>query len=95
MLDVIVKPHTDLVDFHNWDEFAEKLNKLAEMDLDVIILDLSNVQRMSSNYIGSVISTFKNLNEKGRELIIVNTMPKLYELFEMLKLTDMIRIEKA
>ncbi|MFH1091511.1 MAG: STAS domain-containing protein, partial [Pseudomonadota bacterium] len=93
MFEIIIKPEHDLVDFQAWDKFAELMQTMVEAAEDKIILDLSSVNRMSSNYIGSLISTHKKAQEVGKAIILINVRPRLLELLEMLKLTDLLTVE--
>ena len=94
-MEIIFKPEGDLLDIETWDDFARTLIGLAELPVVKISLDLSLVNRISSSYIGTILNTFKNLNEQGKELALTNVSPKLYALLEMLKLTEMIPVKKA
>lgn len=95
MFDIIIRPHGDLIDFHAWDEFAEMLAGLVEKGQSAIIIDMAEVKRISSNYIGSIISSYKTANENGRKMTLINVGPKLYDLLEMLKLTETMDVERA
>lgn len=95
MLEIVIRPEGDLVDFHAWDNFAELLNTLTRASVKTITLDLASVNRMSSNYIGSIISNFKSAQESGQAMTLTNVRPKLFELLEMLKLTDIMPIRRA
>jgi anti-anti-sigma factor len=95
MFDLIIRPQSDLVDFQSWDEFAETVTRLVEMNVKELVLDLGHVNRMSSNYIGTIISAYRAAAEKGNLVRLVQVRPKLYDLFQMLKLTDVMTIERA
>lgn len=95
MFELIIKPEGDLVDFQVWDEFAEIIAATVELCPRKLVLDLANVTRMSSNYIGSIISNYKAAQEKGKVIALTNVSPRLYELLQMLKLTDVMPIFKA
>ncbi|MEW6266824.1 MAG: STAS domain-containing protein [Thermodesulfobacteriota bacterium] len=95
MFEVIIRPRGDLIDFQAWENFAEVLSRVVNLDCPRIAIDLAEVNRVSSNYIGSIISTYKTAEDQGRKMILVNVQPKLYELLEMLKLTEMMTVVRA
>lgn len=95
MIEVVIRPDGDLVDFEEWDRYAELMTKLVESKIDRLVVDLLAVNRMSSNYIGSLISTYKAVEEAGNEMKLINVSDKLFELMEMLKLTALMKIERA
>ncbi|MFH1135900.1 MAG: STAS domain-containing protein [Pseudomonadota bacterium] len=94
MLEVLVRPTGDLVDFHSWDDFAEALHKIVDLKPKKVILDMGLVGRMSSNYIGTIISNTKSAKEKGLGFELINVQDKLFDLLEMLKLTEVMPISK-
>jgi anti-anti-sigma factor len=94
MFHLILKPEGDLVDFHSWDSFAEILSKMVQLTPENVILDLVHVNRMSSNYIGTIISNHKTASENNKTLTLVNVRPKMFELLEMLKLHEVINVER-
>ena len=95
MLEFIIRPDGDLVDFQTWDEFAELMSAAVNLCPQKLILDLVHVTRMSSNYIGSIISNHKAAQESGKIIALINVNAKLYELLQMLKLTDVMPISQA
>jgi anti-anti-sigma factor len=95
MFEIIIRPEGDLVDFNAWDDFADVLSKLVDTGDGALVLDLAKVNRMSSNFIGTIISGFKSSKEKGREFKVINVNSKLYELLEMLKLNEVMDIQPA
>lgn len=94
MFEIVVKPYGDLVDFNGWDQFAESMSQIVLSAPDKITLDMISVTRISSNYIGTVISSSKAAEEKGKKIRIINVQPKLYDLLDMLKLTTIMSIER-
>ena len=94
MLEIIVRPTGDLVDFQAWDDFAESLHKIVDLNPVKLVLDMSMVSRMSSNYIGTIISNTKTAKEKGGAFELINVQDKLFDLLEMLKLTEVMTITK-
>ena len=95
MFEIVIRPTGDLVDFLAWDEFSEVMSRVTETGKAKVVVDMAAVNRMSSSYIGSIISSFRTARENEKEMILVNVNAKLYELLDMLKLTEMMVIERA
>ena len=95
MFDLVVRLEGDLVDFHGWDQFDQFMAKLVELEQGPIYLDMMKVNRISSNYIGSIISNYKNAQKMGLDMALINVRPKLMELFEVLSLKDILNIKPA
>ena len=93
MFEIIIKPQQDLVDFQAWEQFAQLMEAVVQAAGTKIILDLSSVNRMSSNYIGTLISTHKKAQENGKTVTLVSVSPRMLELLDMLKLTDFLNLE--
>ncbi|MEW5723842.1 MAG: STAS domain-containing protein [Thermodesulfobacteriota bacterium] len=95
MFEVIIRPSGDLVDFRGWDEFAETLTRVVETGRNKVVLDLGAVNRMSSNYISSVIDSYNLAQERGREMVLINVSDKLYDLLDIFKLTTTMKIHRT
>lgn len=87
MYEITIKPHADLVDMNEWEDFSELALNLAKLAKRALIFDLVNVSRISSNYIGTVISTHKQISPQAK-VRLINVRPRLYELFGVLCMTE-------
>ena len=92
MYELIIKPEGDLVDTLKWESFADLLTAVARSLDGALVLDLINVNRIASNYIGTIIAAFKEIGDKG-SMKVVNVKPRLYELLGILRLTEVLTIE--
>nr|WP_084822709.1 STAS domain-containing protein [Marinitoga sp. 1154] len=79
----------DVHDFNN--EISEFIRK---KDITTIIMDFSGLTAIDSTGIGQLISFQKKLNEKGKELILINMDEKIQKLFALLKLQEVFNIQK-
>jgi len=66
-------------------ELEHHLTKLLGQDLYHIVIDLSNVDYVSSAGWGIFISEIKGIREKGGDLKLVGMIPEVYEVFELLE----------
>lgn len=66
-------------------ELEHSLETLLKADNHNIIIDLGNVDYISSAGWGIFISELKGIRDKGGDLKLVNMMPDVYEVFELLE----------
>ena len=66
-------------------ELERSLEYLLKSDNYNIIIDLGNVDYISSAGWGIFISELKGIRDKGGDLKLVNMMPDVYEVFELLE----------
>ncbi|MFX0208955.1 MAG: STAS domain-containing protein [Candidatus Hodarchaeota archaeon] len=66
-------------------ELEHSLESLLDSDYYNIIIDLGNVDYISSAGWGIFISEIKGIREKGGDLKLVSMIPDVYEVFELLE----------
>ena len=66
-------------------ELEQALNNLIKAGSYLIIIDLGNVDYVSSAGWGIFISEIKGIRERGGDLKLVNMVPEVYEVFELLE----------
>ncbi len=66
-------------------ELEHHLTKLLGQGLYHIVIDLGNVDYVSSAGWGIFISEIKGIREKGGDLKLVGMIPEVYEVFELLE----------
>jgi len=66
-------------------ELEHALNSLLKSGSNNIIIDLGNVDYVSSAGWGIFISEIKGIREKGGDLKLVRMIPEVYEVFELLE----------
>jgi len=66
-------------------ELEHSLEALLEANNYNIIIDLSNVDYISSDGWGIFISEIKGIREKGGDLKLIGMIPDVYEVFELLE----------
>jgi anti-anti-sigma factor len=75
-------------------EFAQKLDGLGAGRATTVTLDLSQVPAMNSAAIGKILSLRTRLVEQKRVLRIHGCSDQLFVLFKMIKLDNLLQIEK-
>jgi len=66
-------------------ELEHHLTKLLERGSYNIVIDLGNVDYVSSAGWGIFISEIKGIREKGGDLKLIGMIPEVYEVFELLE----------
>lgn len=65
---------------------------IDQTERDVLILDFSNVQFLSSAVLGLLIRVSKKVYEKEGKLALCNIAPKIHEVFKITRLTKIFDI---
>ncbi len=81
MLQVIL---TGYVDTYNSVTFQKKMNKVIERGFIKLILDTKGLEYLSSTGIGALATILKDLRSKGGDFVLINTGPKILEVFKIL-----------
>ncbi|OLS41169.1 anti-sigma factor antagonist [Bacillus sp. MRMR6] len=70
----------------------EKLFPLAEADNQTVVISLKEVSYLDSTGLGVFVGLFKQLNQNGGELKLVDLSERLSRLFEITGLSNLINI---
>ena len=73
------------IDSDTYTEFNEKITPLLNESTQGIILDLANVDYISSAGLGVLFTTRKFLKENNGDLLFCNIKPQIRRLFEIVK----------
>src|SRR5947209_20277665 len=95
--DVTVVNFTDrkILDEQNIQIIGEQLFSLVdELGRTKLLLNFGNVEYLSSAALGKFITLNKKVNAAGGRLILCNTDPQIYEVFEITKLNKLFNIQK-
>jgi anti-anti-sigma factor len=76
-------------------EFSNTLADLTQKECQVATLDLTEVPRICSAAIGSLILFFRSQTRLGREAQIDGMHQNLRELFHTIRLEDVLRLKDA
>lgn len=77
-----VEPHGD-IDSDSYAEFRKKITPLFKSSCKAVLLDLKNVDYISSSGLGVIFSIKKFLVENDGDLVICNLKPQIVRLFEI------------
>lgn len=82
---------SETLDFLTSDKIFEKIDHLTQKEL--LILDCSQLYKMTSMGIGVIVHLAKELNKKGGTLKLVELPKRIYQYFEALHLDKIIEIQ--
>ncbi|WP_239256140.1 STAS domain-containing protein [Listeria ilorinensis] len=83
------------IDAYTAPKLKEALEKYQDREHYELRVDLADVGYMDSTGLGVFVGLYKNLRAKESELILVNLSERLYRLFEITGLTDIIEIKNV
>jgi len=93
--DVLVVSFVDrkILDEQNIQIIGEQLFGLVDQS-QKILLNFSNVEYLSSAALGKLIALNKKVKAAGGRLILCGIDPNIYEVFELTRLDQILKIEK-
>ena len=59
-----------------------------------IYLDFANVHYLTSIELGRLVSLYKKMKEQARQIIICNTSPEVYEVFQITRLNKLLDVRQ-
>lgn len=77
------------LDAHSFEEFDAALGELFERSVYKVIVDLTNLEYVSSAGAGVLIAALSEAKEHGGEIVLVNPNESVAEVFELLGLTQL------
>ncbi len=81
------------LDVHLSADIEKEINNLIESDTQSnLLLNLKDVEYMSSSGLRIFVSTMRILKEKQRKLVLCNMNSAVQKIFEVVELTDMFDI---
>lgn len=83
------------IDAYTAPQIKNELEKYQNKADIVLRVDLSEVGYMDSTGLGVFVGLFKNLSQYDSELILIGLSDRLYRLFEITGLSDIIEIKNV
>ena len=84
------------LDVHLSSEIEEEINELVKNDdAETVILNLEDVEYMSSSGLRVFVSLMRSLNEKNKNLKLSNLSVAVRKVFEVVELMDMFDIYES
>ena len=87
----LLKVHGEL-DFENTVWLRGEFHDLIKKDRIRMILDLSNVEIISSYTVGVFVAFARDLREKGGDLVFLNLQPRVLRTFEATRINHILDI---
>lgn len=73
-------------------ELEEAFHEAIARDAPSIVVDLGEASYISSSGLKTIVSTWRTLRARGRDLVLAALGPRLLEIFEMVGFTQIFRI---
>lgn len=83
-----------IIDAYSYAQLEQTFNRLIEERVYKFIVDLSEIDYMSSTGAGIFIGMLRLTQENNGNIILVNPKPMIKDLFDLLGLTNLITITK-
>lgn len=80
------------LDAHTFEELDEQVGELFDAGTFKIVADLGGVEYISSAGAGVFIGSLAIAQEGGGDIIIINPLPNVQEVFDLLGLSQIFRI---
>lgn len=92
--DVDLLKVSGFLDAHTFEQLEETINKFFSQGRYKIIVDLTNVDYISSAGAGVFIAALSEAEENGGNMILLNPTKNVRDVFELLGLTTIFQIMK-
>lgn len=92
---VCVLSLSGFLDAHTFEQLDEEIGDLYEQGVFNVIADLSGIEYISSAGAGVFIGSLASAQESGGDIILVNPTPNVREVFDLLGLTQIFKIQPS
>src|SRR5262245_48553182 len=82
----------EILDVGMIEDIGDQLFQLVQEQRRRLLLNLGNVDRLSTAMVGKFLAAHKKAQATTGQLAFCSVDPKIYEVFELLKLTDVLTI---
>jgi anti-sigma B factor antagonist len=83
------------LDAHTFESLDESINALFDEDKFKLLADLSQLEYISSAGAGVFIGALAEAQENGGNIILAATTPNVYEVFDLLGLTQIFTMAES
>jgi anti-sigma B factor antagonist len=90
---IIIKPVKTL-DNNNAHEMVDIITGIQEEGYKTIIIDMNELEFLSSAGVGSILGTIENSRETGGDIILCNVPESIYHILKVLDLVDYLTISE-
>ncbi len=84
-----------ILDNNNAFEMVSAITELQEKNFKYIVIDMNNLEFISSAGVGSILGTVENSREDGGDIILCNLSQNVLHIFEVLDLVDFLTIKTS
>ncbi len=92
--EIMLEVHGTLMGMESTDFFQKSLENASGKDSSIVTLNLTDVDAINSSCIGKIFLFQKKLEEQGRKIQIRGCSDSLHMTFQLIKLEQLISIEK-
>jgi anti-anti-sigma factor len=92
--EIMLEVHGTLMGMESTDFFQKSLENASSKDSNVVTLNLTDVDAINSSCIGKIFLFQKRLEGQGRKIQIRGCSDALHKTFQLIKLEQLISIEK-
>ena len=75
------------------DELFQGFNGIIEKNPKEVVIDLAGLKSITSSGIGKIVLLYKELNKKGGKIRIVGANETIMQIFKIVKLDKLMKIE--
>jgi anti-anti-sigma factor len=90
---IIIKP-TKTLDNNNAHEMVNIITGTQEEGYKIIVLDMKDVEFLSSAGVGSILGTIETSRETGGDIVLCNVPESINHILDVLDLTEYLTIRK-
>jgi len=80
-----------LLDAHNAILFSDALGELISQKFTRIVVDFEKLNYLGSSGLEVILSRIQGIRNKGGDIALARTAPKIYKVFDLLGLTDFLK----
>jgi anti-anti-sigma factor len=91
---IVINPGT-VLDNNNAHEMTEMLNAAQSDGCKYLILDMSELEFLSSAGVGSILGALGRTRESGGDIILCNVPDKIFHVLKILDLCDYLTIRQT
>ena len=84
-----------VIDNNNAHEMVDVISEIQGKGYKYIILDMSEMEFISSAGVGSILGTIEISREAGGDIIICNASENIIHIFDVLDLTDYLTVKDS
>jgi anti-anti-sigma factor len=92
--EIMLEVHGTLMGMESTEFFQKNLENASSKENQVVTLNLTDVDAINSSCIGKIFLFQKKLEEQGRKIQIRGCSDSLHKTFQLIKLEQLISIEK-